>query len=353
MDQNDLGELARLDAREVWKSEPYDFTPWLRQNIGLLGEALGLEIDADVQQEVAVGLFSADLVGYDPSSSAAILIENQLEQTDHSHLGQLLTYAGGLDARILVWVSTKVREEHRQALTWLNENTHEDVLLFGVEIELLRIDDSRPAPHFRVVVEPNEWQKTQSRPSGSGANAGAAVSERSIRYRTFWANLVAVIKERQPAFTSMSPERASRLNWCAFSAGRTGFLDSLAFGWEDGGSYLRAEIYIDTGDKQVNKAAFDQLAADRVEIDAQFPEPLLWTRRDDIRASRIYARRPGSLDDSPEELDAHLEWFVKHAFLIRSVFGPKLKALVLEQAFTPERRSPHLPPPPTTPDSSE
>ena len=99
----------------------------------------------------------------------------------------------------------------------------------------------------------------------------------------------------EPAFTSLSPERAPRQNWCAFSVGRTGFLDSLVFGWEDGQSCLRTELYIDTGDKQRNKAAFDQLATGKHVIDARFPGPLLWTRRDDIRASRIYARPKGSL----------------------------------------------------------
>ncbi len=329
MASDNLGILKRLDAREAWKSEPYDFTPWLRHNIGLLGQALGLEIDAEVQQEVAVGLFSADLLGTGLSSRAAILIENQLEQTDHSHLGQLLTYAGGLDARILVWVSTKVREEHRQALIWLNENTREDVLIFGVEIELLRIDDSRPAPHFRIVVEPNEWQKGQQRVTNPGS---ATVSEKSQRYRAFWADLLAAVHSCEPAFTSMSPERAPHQNWCAFSVGRTGFLDSLAFGWEDGQSWLRTELYIDTKDKQRNKAAFDQLATDKHVIDAGFPEPLLWTRRDDIRASRIYARRKGSLDDSPEELREHMQWFMEQAFLIRSVFAPRVKALQLDEA---------------------
>ena len=228
-----------------------------------------------------------------------------------------------------MWVSTKVREEHRQALIWLNENTREHVLIFGVEIELLRIDDSRPAPHFRVVVEPNEWQKGQQRVPNSGS---ATVSQRSERYRSFWADLLADVHSRDSAFTSLSPERAPRQNWCAFSVGRTGFLDSLVFGWVDGQSFLRTELYIDTGDKQRNKAAFDQLAADKHEIDGRFSEPLLWTRRDDIRAARIYARRKGSLDDSPEELREHMKWFMEHAFLIRSVFAPRVKALQLDQA---------------------
>jgi hypothetical protein len=190
-----LGRLERLPAREVWKHEALDFTPWLRENIDQLGEALGLEIGNDVQSEVAVGVFYADLLGVDSGSHAAILIENQLEPTDHSHLGQLLTYAGGLDSRTLVWVSPDVREEHRQALTWLNENTNADVRLFGVEIELLRIDGSVPAPHFKVVAAPNEWQKVRrARAVGS---VPLPASDRAERYRAFWAQLLRELAQRQ------------------------------------------------------------------------------------------------------------------------------------------------------------
>jgi hypothetical protein len=325
-----LGSLERLDARAVWKSEPYEFTPWLRQNISLLGQALGIEIDAEVQQEVAVGLFSADLLGTDLGSSAAILIENQLEQTDHSHLGQLLTYAGGLDSRILVWVSPSVREEHRQALTWLNENTSEDVLFFAVEIELLRIDGSRPAPHFKVVAAPNEWQKSKRVRAATGGSASS--SERNERYRDFWATVVAALHEKAPGFTTTSVERAPRQSWCSFSLGRTGVVNNVAFGWEDGASVLRSEVYIDTGDAVQNKRIFDALHAERPAIDAEFGEPLIWARRDEIKHSKIYVKRPGSLDDSPDTLPEYRDWFVEHALRLNAVFAKRVRGLDVERS---------------------
>jgi Domain of unknown function (DUF4268) len=323
----ELGSLERLDARQVWKNEAYDFTPWLRANVDLLGQALGIEIDPDVQQEVAVGLFSADLLGTDLGSQAAILIENQLEQTDHSHLGQLLTYAGGLDSKILVWLSPSVREEHRQALIWLNENTVEDVLFFGVEIELLRIDGSKPAPHFKVVAAPNEWQKSKRVRVVGGA--APQTSERNERYREFWKGVIADIRHREPGFTSTTPERAPRQNWCAFSAGRTGFLDGLVFGYEEGMAVVRTELYIDVGEANQNKAAFDALYAQKELVEAAFGEQLVWTRRDDIRASRIYLARPGALDDPADQLQQHRAWFVEKALRLRAVFGPLIKPLDL------------------------
>lgn len=327
-----LGSLERLDAREVWKSEPYEFTPWLRQNISLLGQALGIEIDAEVQQEVAVGLFSADLLGTDLGSSAAILIENQLEQTDHSHLGQLLTYAGGLDSRILVWVSPSVREEHRQALTWLNENTSEDVLFFAVEIELLRIDGSRPAPHFKVVAAPNEWQKSKRVRATTGGSASS--SERNERYRDFWSTVVATLHEKAPGFTATSVERAPRQSWCSFSLGRTGVVNNVAFGWEDGTSVLRSEVYIDTGDAAQNKRIFDALHAERPAIDAEFGEALIWARRDEIKHSKIYVKRPGSLDDAPDTLPDYRDWFVEHAIKLNAVFAKRVKGIDVERSVT-------------------
>lgn len=317
----DLGKLKRADPREVWSSEPYHFTPWLRENVAFLGEATGLEIDPDLRQEVPVGLFSADLLGTDLGTSATVLIENQLEQTDHDHLGKLLTYAGGLDARVLIWVSTKVREEHRQALIWLNESTREDISFFGVEVELLVIDESRPAPHFRVVVEPNEWQK-------QAAASSSAPSERGERYRAFWRRALEELLRRESGVTTASPDRVPPNNWYGISIGRSGFQDNFVFGWESGGgSHVRIELYIDVGDQAENKRAFDAFHAEKEAIEAEFGEPLVWTRRDDIRASRIYASRPGSIELSDDQLDEVLDWGVDRMLWLRKVFGPRARAL--------------------------
>jgi len=321
MSMPELGRLQRTDPRDVWTSEPYHFTPWLRENVALLGEAVGLEIDAEVRQEVPVGLFSADLLGTDLGTSATVLIENQLEQTDHDHLGKLITYASGLDARVLIWVSTRVREEHRQALIWLNESTREEISFFGVEVELLVVDASLPAPHFSVVVEPNEWQK-------QAASSSSAPTERGERYRAFWRRALEELLRRDPGATTASPDRVPPNNWYGISIGRSGFQDNFVFGWESGeGSHVRVELYIDVGDQIQNKAIFDLLLEDRKEIEAELGEPLKWTRRDDIRASRIYVSRPGSIDLPDEELDEVLDWGAERMLRLRRVFGPRVRAV--------------------------
>jgi hypothetical protein len=156
-----LGRLESVDVRHVWHNEASDFTPWLakQENIALLGEAIDLDLEV-VEMETPVGDFFADILCKEKDTENGVLIENQLELTDHDHLGKLLTYLAGLQTVAIVWVAKKFREEHRAALNWLNDNTADHVNFFGLEIELWKIGDSPLAPKFNVVCKPNDWTKT-------------------------------------------------------------------------------------------------------------------------------------------------------------------------------------------------
>lgn len=168
----DLGLLKRVALREIWRLESTHFSAWLESNIEALSNAIGLELEVR-GREVAVGNFLVDLLAHDLSRDRVVVIENQLERTDHDHLGKLITYASGLKASVVVWVSPEFREEHRSALDWLNTNTDETLEFFAIQVEALRIDDSRPAVNFKVVVSPNDWQKmvgSQSRRIGASDN---------------------------------------------------------------------------------------------------------------------------------------------------------------------------------------
>ena len=156
-----LGRLEKVDLREYWKREDTHFTPWLAQeeNISLLGDTIDMELEVQ-GQEANVGPFRADVLCRNTADDTLVLIENQLERTDHTHLGQLITYAAGLDAVTLVWVVQRFTEEHRAALDWLNRITDDDFHFFGLEIELWQIGDSVAAPKFNLVAKPNDWSKS-------------------------------------------------------------------------------------------------------------------------------------------------------------------------------------------------
>lgn len=150
--------LERVQLRSVWFHEATSFTPWLALHIDLLGTCIGAQLEVQ-GKEKSIGIFRADIIAKDTITDEVVLIENQIERTDHSHLGQLLTYAAGVQAITIVWVACEFCDEHRAALDWLNEITNDGVRFFGMEIELWRIGDSAPAPRFNVVCKPNNWKK--------------------------------------------------------------------------------------------------------------------------------------------------------------------------------------------------
>src|SRR3954470_11992661 len=184
----DLGRLERVELRNIWLSEASDFTPWLArdENLAILGETLGIDLELEAQER-PVGPFRADILCKDIGTDRWVLIENQLERTDHTHLGQLLTYASGLEAVTIVWISARFTEEHRSTLDWLNRITDDSFRFFGLEVELWRIGDSIAAPKFNIISKPNAW-------SHSVAQAARAIdegelAETRVLQRNYWATL--------------------------------------------------------------------------------------------------------------------------------------------------------------------
>ena len=184
-----LATIERVDLREIWPREASDFTPWLAEHISELGEALSMDLKME-SSEAPVGGYSLDILARDPNIGL-VAIENQLEETNHTHLGQLLTYAAGYDASTMVWIAKAFRDEHRAALDLLNARTDEDTQFFGVEVELWKIDGSRPAINFKLVSTPNEWRKQTAVSAGTGGK----VSERGERYRAFFQELIDELRE--------------------------------------------------------------------------------------------------------------------------------------------------------------
>lgn len=313
----DFGEIKEVDVREIWQNEVTDFTPWLVENIERLGQVLGMELEVQ-EREADVGDFSLDIKAKDLGTGRTVVIENQLTETDHNHLGKLLTYAGGFDAGVLVWISTGLRDEHRKALEWLNEQTGQDVDCFGVVIEVMRIDESKPAFNFNPVVFPNEWQKEK------GGGRGVT-SPKAEAYREYFQGLIDELRTKHK-FTGAKV--AQPQSWYAFSSGVRGLVYSNSF---TQGGKIRAEIYIDLQDKDRNKKLFDSLLDQKTEIEKEFGETLSWERLDDKRACRIAAYNEGSIGAPLTLRDELRKWSIDNLLKLKKVLLPRAKTLLNQE----------------------
>ena len=322
----ELSSIEDVNPREVWPNEASDFTPWLAEHIDLLGESLGLDIEI-TQTEAAVGAFSLDILGKVSGSDRVVIVENQLERTDHVHLGQLLAYAAGLDAKIVVWISPDVRDEHRQAIHWLNERTTDAVAFFAVSLEVWRIGNSLPAPRFNVVAQPSEFQRNLVKETQTER------TEKQLAYHNFYVDLLQHLLAASPDFTKSDPANVRHNSWMNFSAGRSGFLVGWSF---TASGQFRVELYIDTGDRAENKSAFDQLRKESAAIEAAIGEPLTWERLDNRRASRVFAHRDGSVESLVPVLEQHKQWAVDLTPRFRDIFAPRIQALDLDAPATAE-----------------
>jgi hypothetical protein len=273
-----LGRLEKVDLRTIWESEATGFTPWLAEaeNLAILGDTLGIELELEAQEK-NVGPFRADILCKDAATDHWVLIENQLERTDHSHLGQLMTYAAGLQAVTIIWLAAQFTEEHRATLDWLNKITEGDFRFFGVEVELLKIGDSLAAPRFNIVSKPNDWTKSVSRAARQIDEE--AVTETKAQQLRYWNALNDAIAE---AGSGLRPHRPRPQHWSNFSIGRSGFHLSASVNTVN--NRLRAELYI-TGDYA--KGFFHALLEDKDTIEAQVGAPLSWEELPDRIASRI------------------------------------------------------------------
>ena len=177
-----------MELRKVWESEASDFTPWLanEENVQILGDSIAVDLEVEAQEK-DVGPFRADILCKDTGNGNWVLIENQLERTDHLHLGQLLTYAAGLQAVTVVWIAATFTEEHRATLDWLNEITDDRFRFFGLEIELWQIHDSPPAPKFNIVSKPNDWSRSVSQ--SAKRISDQAISEFQQTRLRYWSEL--------------------------------------------------------------------------------------------------------------------------------------------------------------------
>jgi hypothetical protein len=314
-----LGRLERVELRSIWLSEGSDFTPWLarKENLDVLGETLGIDLELEAQER-PVGPFRADILCKDIGTDRWVLIENQLERTDHVHLGQLLTYASGLEAVTIVWIAARFTEEHRSTLDWLNRITDESFRFFGLEVELWRIGDSPAAPKFNIVSKPNDW--SQSVAQAARAIDEAELSETRVMQRAYWTAFDTVLA------ASLGPvsggKKAQPQSWMAYPIGRSSVTVNAVMVRTK--KQVRAELYL-SGAKA--KAFFHLLAAQKDEIDRELGFALDWEELPTGQDSRISI----SLDDVDPENEADWtrqhEWLAKHLNAMHRVLAPRVRVL--------------------------
>lgn len=250
-----LGRLEKVDLRRVWADEARDFTPWLarEENIALLSNAIGLDLEVE-ETEKRVGSFAADIVCRESGTEHQVLIESQFGETDHDHLGKLITYAAGLDAATIIWIAGDLREEHRAALDWLNDNTTKTVEFLGIEIELYRIGDSLPAPKFYIVSKPNKWTKA------------ARQSSKLYRIRLeYWTRFCSLVEKRGGPVKPAEP----RDSWIRHSV-RPGF------NFDMGNNSRKKTIHINVN---LTEADYEEMENDKDLIALEAGEELEWRQR--------------------------------------------------------------------------
>lgn len=307
-----------VPIRTAWSNEATDFTPWLarEENFATLAETLHFS-EAEVEAtEKGIGAFSADIVARD--LEGLILVENQLEQSDHTHLGQILTYLAGLGepARV-VWVCTKLREEHRAAIDWLNAHTPTDYAFFAVELELYRIDDSTAAPYFHVAARPNDWTRHQS--ARSRQAVGNATTDLQRQYQRFWTDMAQRLADDDPTFEKLTPPKFS---FWTLGFGRVGFNLTLLATVRD--RWIGAELTIldDEG-----KEIFDALVEQRTEIEADFGGALDWDRLDGRKSSRVGSRRYEVDPLDSENWPEFASWYQEQVAGLRTALSERVRML--------------------------
>ena len=308
-----IGFLQEVDVRELWKHEQYDFSNWLAQeeNIELLNSAVGLEL-VDIEKEVYVGPYRCDIVAKDESTNMKIIIENQLESSNHDHLGKIITYASGLGANVIIWVVKSARSEHKSAIEWLNNNTGSNINFFLIEIHAYKIGDSLPAAKFEIVERPNEFIK-----SAKENNGGDELNKSQSKRLEFWTQFNEVVKERGKPFNLRKPTTD---HWYSVAVGTKHAGINITLVNKE--NTIGIELYVNE-----NKKLFDALYTNKEQIEKETGLTFDWQRLDSKKASRIIYKISGLDFDNDNNYLALMNEIIDKVTAIRPVFSKYIKSI--------------------------
>jgi len=305
-----LGKINTVPLRQIWKNEAYDFTPWLAENLEELGKAIGLELEFE-DKEVSVGPYSADILAKDTGTGQYVVIENQLEKTNHDHLGKCITYASVLNASAIVWLAADFTEEHKKALDWLNDHTSDEIAFYGVNVELWQIDNSNPAIRFNVKSSPNEVVRQATRRKDMGELSDA----RKLQL-DFWTEFKEKLKETGEIRSLQTPRPQY---WFDVALGKSGIHLSNTFNTYENKIGIR--VYI--GNKEVDEW-LPYFESRKEEIESKIGSPLEWNPNPENRDKVIVLTKQYDLTNRANWKEP-IEWLVSQTIVFRKIFSKLIK----------------------------
>lgn len=306
MNQLSLGKLEKGDLRKAWANEASDYTNWLakEENLKLLSDEIGIDIKL-IQTEAEVGDFNADILAEEENTGRKVIVENQLEPTDHNHLGKIITYASGYDAEIIIWIVEDTRDEHARAVDWLNEHTDEDINFFLIKMELWKIGDSPYAPKFQVISQPNDWAKAVKE-----STANTELNENRIQKLDFWSKFKAYALNKK---TKLKLRKPRPQHWYDISIGSSDAHITLTVNSVD--DIVTCELYIPH-----SKDLFKSLYANKDKIETEIGEKLEWKELPERKASRIKMSHAVDTEDTTK-WEEYFEWLLQESEKFHKVFG--------------------------------
>jgi len=314
-----LGKIERVDLRTVWNNEATDFTPWLSkpENLEALSETLGMDLET-TGTEHSVGAYRADLLCRDAFSGSAVLIENQLEKTNHSHLGQILTYSAGLGVKTVVWIASRFTDEHRAAMDYLNEITEEGYSFFGLEVELWKIGNSAPAPKFNIVSRPNTWAKNV-RESNQQHGELTQVKKQQLAY---WVAFKEFMELRK---SSVKCRNSSPQHWLNMSIGKSGFWLTARV------NSLKSIISADFRFKTVSsKSVYHLFYLEKEAIEKEFGGSLEWHELPDAKESYVTVTKENSDFRNENDWESQFSWLAEKLERLDTCFRNRVRKAGIE-----------------------
>lgn len=301
----DLGQIEPVELREIWPHEALDFTKWLaeEENLQLLSDTIGIELEL-IETESSVGSFNVDIFANEVGTGRKVIIENQLEDTNHDHLGKIITYASGKDAEVMVWIVARARDEHRQAIEWLNQRTDNNFGFFLIEIQLWKIGESKAAPRFHIVEQPNEWTKM--------VKLSSELSETERAKLSYWTKYNEVAKHSPEFLKVFSPQKPSKDHWTTLRCGTSDYHIALLIDTQK--KCIGIEFYVPDNKEIGHRAiAAKERFEGRLGLEAK---PFDAKKASGLRFYKSGYDIKGEQEQWPEFIEEQLGWALKMRELI-------------------------------------